>query len=1206
MDNSSSARRGSISGASVEAGTDYRRGVAAYAVACGLAGVSLPGVEIPPAQARVASVSLETDDCVDDIRIDFESGQRAFVQAKRSLDAGKPLKDSVAQWVQAARAGLDPNNDRLVIVSGTLTGPLRHLRTVLKREKTDHPGSRTKEESSILSVVEEFLTDLSVSERESVLRCAVIWELRVEHPDESDAQQGIQHMRHVVSGGHEAARKAWGDLTALAGRTASLRGGFNLAGWLDALRGEGNQVSSAGGTPANQIETRRMALDRYSTRLAREGTQIDLRSLGAELPDLPLAEADAGIMVGTDLDDARAEGELIWSFLRRGRVILTGLPGGGKSTALKHLAACMASDASLPLPVRVSLRDINTADPHLSFRSRLISVAVRDARPADQSILSDEINERLDCDGGIALLLDSLDETYDQRAKVVSDIANFVAEIPEGVCVLVATRDIAYGQAATLGWPSLRLLPPSSPESTVNAVLELAASHKALPASSRTNWVSVRKAWVISALEKDDLLRETPLIPVLLALLAARRSTDSLPKRRARILEEVVRDIVARREVRRSDGRTLGPLSGSALESVSMQAFACEASEILNRQGKASAGIVVDVIAADLCESWGLPPAQATHAAREALRLFDETGIFVMSGAEEVISPRIELLAEIGDAMHVSTRPGDIQGWVSTRIFRRQFEPLILACNLNPEITESASSALLAAPGDVELARALVQSVKEGAELNGSAIRDVCKCLIGHVAEGTREGWRSWEFLVSLPVPDELRASAVSAAELHGPEYGLVARVSLDLKSGRYNLDDPQPLRDALALKRLPRRPSVKQGGGTDLADLMVDRTLIETQRMAAEILLDNVPGSAPLLVAAAENTSVSFHEYLKRLLSDRGFDDEVQEIRDEFTRKRPKWKIPPWLSAYDDSVYKRFLRLVPGEGVSNLSVKQQVCLDELADFVETMGLNDDGANSLYRQSDDFLQHLIRETVQLYGFDRSVLSSQALVVLGRMERAESSSPYFALFENATSRSKPDWSCSVDPEATTRLMLRLFKLGLGQAQFAAITLWVAPVAEYAVRELRNLLPDLHSSPRHERIAAMTLAALTRGSEFDSWTSSENPVLRSVVAEMMEPTCSGALRNSFRELLRDPDGHVQEAAIRNVVRSNPSDLAAILDGIINRPAPGWMCLICRTVNSPPGRTACSNEKCSIVGANPAQVAAEFRQESDRLGAALHDGQ
>ncbi|MFI5801204.1 hypothetical protein [Streptomyces sp. NPDC051677] len=89
-------------------------------------------------------MSLETDDAVDDIRIDFESGWRALVQAKRSLTAGKPLQDAVAQWVHAVRAGLDPARDRLVIVSGTLSGTMKDLQQVLDRGRTDHPGSPQK------------------------------------------------------------------------------------------------------------------------------------------------------------------------------------------------------------------------------------------------------------------------------------------------------------------------------------------------------------------------------------------------------------------------------------------------------------------------------------------------------------------------------------------------------------------------------------------------------------------------------------------------------------------------------------------------------------------------------------------------------------------------------------------------------------------------------------------------------------------------------------------------------------------------------------------------------------------------------------------------------------------------------------------------------------------------------------------------------
>jgi hypothetical protein len=104
----SRAARGSIGGASGDGGVEYRRGVAAYAVASGLTGFPLLGLDIPPASSQVSAVTLETEDAVDDIRIDFESGWKAFVQAKRSLRRGPVLYEAVAQWAEAARSGLDP------------------------------------------------------------------------------------------------------------------------------------------------------------------------------------------------------------------------------------------------------------------------------------------------------------------------------------------------------------------------------------------------------------------------------------------------------------------------------------------------------------------------------------------------------------------------------------------------------------------------------------------------------------------------------------------------------------------------------------------------------------------------------------------------------------------------------------------------------------------------------------------------------------------------------------------------------------------------------------------------------------------------------------------------------------------------------------------------------------------------------------------
>lgn len=106
--------RRSVAGSSGDGGIEYRRGVAAYVVALGLAGAPLPGLDIPPAYAQVRAVTLETEDAVDDIRIDFVSGWTALVQAKRSLRRGDVLKKAVEQWAEAGLGALDPTKDRKV------------------------------------------------------------------------------------------------------------------------------------------------------------------------------------------------------------------------------------------------------------------------------------------------------------------------------------------------------------------------------------------------------------------------------------------------------------------------------------------------------------------------------------------------------------------------------------------------------------------------------------------------------------------------------------------------------------------------------------------------------------------------------------------------------------------------------------------------------------------------------------------------------------------------------------------------------------------------------------------------------------------------------------------------------------------------------------------------------------------------------------
>jgi homoserine kinase len=92
----------------------YRRAVAAYAVAHALAGEALPAFGFALSLAQVVRVAIETDEHADDVRVTFAGGQKAQVQAKRTFRFGSVLRKAAAQWSAAAKSGLEPTGDRVV------------------------------------------------------------------------------------------------------------------------------------------------------------------------------------------------------------------------------------------------------------------------------------------------------------------------------------------------------------------------------------------------------------------------------------------------------------------------------------------------------------------------------------------------------------------------------------------------------------------------------------------------------------------------------------------------------------------------------------------------------------------------------------------------------------------------------------------------------------------------------------------------------------------------------------------------------------------------------------------------------------------------------------------------------------------------------------------------------------------------------------
>jgi hypothetical protein len=1178
---------GPIGGASGDGGVEYRRAVAAYAVAHGLAGVDLSGFGLPEAAAQVSYVAVETDDPVDDVRVRFASGWRATVQAKRTLRKGAAFNAAVKQWKAAAERGLDPSTERLVLVAGSVSGPVKELAAVLRRLKTDEPGKLTDGERTALSALDEGLAGLDEEQRLTVFRSAVIHELDVEEPECPAAREARALLAVVVP--PERASAAWMDLVAIAGRIGRLRGGFKIRGWLAALIGKGHRVVGAE-TPAGELARRIAAMDRYRAQVRRRGSVLDLHRLGSDLPALDLSDVDAVVdVIEPGGDDSRDRRRLIWTFLARHRVVLTGLPGGGKSTAVAAMAAVMLDAPGAPLPIVVSLAEVDQRDRRKSFRDRLLDVAVRELPGGDRELARQELDRGLES-GAVAVILDALDETYDRRRDVVAEIDEFLADAGPRVPVLLATRDVAYAQAAKLGWSELRLARPKQAERAVRAVL-LAAATASIPEAEREAWVDTRAKWVAHALSGDQTLGETPLLPVLLALLAAGQEAESLPRHRAAILYEVVRNVVNRRDRRRVDAVALGDLTAAHASTATLEGFTIEANLLARHDGPCPVDAVTAALTPLLADRWNLRGGPGEITAQAIVRFWDESGIFVISGSPPTVAPRLMLFAEVGDALHaVRDEAAEVREWVRARLAARRHEPVVLAAGLTPiaahELIQQACES-----GDHELLQAAASSVRQGAEVTGDDGDKLLAALSADMSRGDSEGWKSFVTLLDLGVPLPAQESVSAALDAFPPSHQAVGRAVAVL---RWHVGQESQFADtllgALRVGQLPRLSSRRATTKKDRPWVGADHLFHEAFVGAARVLLGVVAEADELVLAEFKKGSIGMREDLEPLLMARGHMATVEQVNRETVTKL--WSSMSRLADYDPEGNERILEhLASRAQPASLDPVQACRLDELGGLMATLDLNDISA---WPRRDDYEGYLrfVDLIVQLGGFDSSVLAAEAEIALDRRTIFDERQAFYAPMFAGSERSLDRWDHVPDRESAVAILRAALFGGPAMARVAAIALSDSDaIADLAVPTLREVLPRLRSSRRHQRLVAIVLEELTGGAELPEWLTDPNPTLRAVMAEVCIVVVDGRLNPSLKALLHDRDARVVAAAVERLggVEDDEGELARIAAG----PDPAWICDQCNVHVGPAARFC---PTCHIGGPSPSETATKLLQRRE----------
>jgi hypothetical protein len=288
-------------------------------------------------------------------------------------------------------------------------------------------------------------------------------------------------------------------------------------------------------------------------------------------------------------------------------------------------------------------------------------------------------------------------------------------------------------------------------------VLGAVAVREGVSPADRDAWVKQRAGWVEGRLQADPTLRRTPLMVVLLTLLAATHAPDQLPRSRGEVLVRVIRDVISRweHEARRKGGPfTLGPLQEAAALEAAQLAFAVIGHHVL-RDAEPTADEVAEDLATMLAVEYGLPKGQAHAAAVEAVDLWDVVGVFVKEGVEERLRARVQSLAELAEALHIIALADHLDDWVGGAIADDVgSQPLQLAASLDVRIAD----ALLAGAGKDgtwSTFKQVIEAVRAGAQPSSAALSEFVSGLQKAVDAETGEagGWAAAVTLVAALSP---------------------------------------------------------------------------------------------------------------------------------------------------------------------------------------------------------------------------------------------------------------------------------------------------------------------------------------------------------------------------------------------------------------------------------------------------------------------
>ncbi|RQW98155.1 hypothetical protein DLJ59_27755 [Micromonospora inaquosa] len=744
----SGVAKGDGGGVGNERGAAHRRGLAVLLAARGLASFPLTlhdGSKFTPNRLQ-----FESDQPTDDVICTATSGARMYVSAKRKCgDDDQNVGKTVRQWV--AQAVSLRGGDVLALATSRLNGVMEHIRDALKRHHQYPDAASPVDEAAALRALS---TRIAAATTDPTLQTQVLNAAFVLVNESVEAgDEGFEFAAALLEGGVVGVGEGFAAAQALSaafGIQASKAAASSLSDWVQILRAAKLTFHADRRGPAGAAEhARQLAIEGYRDRLAGQLGRVDLALLAEDVPPLTVAGLPAGLRVAINTKAGDVDNiESLLAIARRWpRLLLTGLPGMGKSTALRQLAAQWMTASGTPTPILVPLLEVaaqcRTAnDVTLSV---LCQVAAASAPAGQYEDLGAELEA--ECQRGQAvLLLDAFDECPNQ-AVLADGLQAVLNALPAQVGVILATRDSGQRALGRLGLPIAELEPARNLEQVLDQLLAHVAAARQIEPAQRSGWLADRHRWLRAVRREHRDVGRVPLLATLMTMEMADATSAPAAQGQARLLHSAIKHSIERWERHRP--QSLGADPAQLLDGYAVLGT------LLTDKGSASRADADQALSAMLGQRWGIgAPGLARVSIDHILRFWDQhVGVYV-AGRDGRITPRSRVFAEIGAAMAVDWLTDDeLTAWIDTMLTSRNRRAAVLfAGELDPRVLP-----LLLANGTVHRgARAIAAAelVERGALLDDTQQRMLMELLDTAAASAMEssghENPQNWTYVLKL------------------------------------------------------------------------------------------------------------------------------------------------------------------------------------------------------------------------------------------------------------------------------------------------------------------------------------------------------------------------------------------------------------------------------------------------------------------------